>query len=185
MSYTETDSPLVGMPALEQAFLEYRDQGLRLPPVPHELVATLEERGEGTYTTEPMNLSDRAATIDLALDPDTPSQVGFGQVGHGVSSWFFCTRLITQSVAVFVRASYGGIYSDNAANVTVINAILLQIEELVVAADTATARGRLAKGKRMLVVLDENAGSYWQAGAGQAATASDDPVEAALAWIAA
>lgn len=183
MSGAQATAPLAGMKALEQAFLEYRAQGLRVPSVPHALVEKLTHRGDDVYTTEPMSLDDRAALIALAADPGAPDQIGFGQVGHGIASWYFCLRLIAGPLALYARLNYGGAYGDAEAERNGINAVVLQTEELVVAAAEARASGRLPAGERMLVVFDELDGSFWQPGARAPAVETDDPFTDALAWL--
>lgn len=183
MSGSEATAPPTGMKALERAFLDYRAQGLRVPSVPHALVARLTHRGSDTYTTEPMRLDDRAAALALAADPHAPDQIGFGQIGHGIASWYFCLRMIAGPLAVYVRLNYGGAYGDAATERDGINAIVLQTEELVVAAAEARASGRLAAGERALVVFDVLDGNLWQVDAGGTPVASDDPFSDALDWL--
>ncbi len=177
------DASLTGMAALERAFLTYRAQGLRTPAVPHGLVNRLTHRGADTYTTEVMDLDDAACVAALAAVAATPDQIGFGQIGHGVASWYFCLRLIVGSLAVYVRLNYGGAYGDAEAERAGINAILAQVEELVVAAAEARDSGRLADAERALVVFDVLDGSFWRAGAGQPERVSDDPFTEALDWL--
>ncbi len=183
MSGSEATAPVTGMKALEQAFLDYRAQGLRVPSVPHTLVDKLTHRGGDTYTTEPMSLEDRAAVIALAADPRAPDQIGFGQIGHGIASWYFCLRMIAGPLAVFVRLNYGGAYGDADSERDDINAVLLQTEELVVAAAEARASGRLPKGERALVVFDVLEGNMWRVDARGAEVVSDDPFSEALDWL--
>lgn len=183
MSGSAATAPATGMKALEQAFLDYRAQGLRVPSVPHALVNTLTHRGADTYTTEPMSLDNRTAAIALAADPRAPDQIGFGQIGHGIASWYFCLRMIAGPLAVYVRLNYGGAYGDAEAERDGINAVLLQTEELVVAAAEARASGRLAKSERMLVVFDVLDGNLWRAGTRGTEVVSDNPFSEALDWL--
>ena len=173
-------APLKGLAALEQAFGFYRDAGLRIPPVPHELVDSLTEEAPGIYTTMPMNLEDPDAVA--TLDAAAPQQLGFGYLGHGVSSWFYCCRLVTPALAVYLRLSYGSAYVEDGSDIHSVNSALVLIEELVVAAKDAAETGRLPPGSRMLVVMDVLGTSRWQLD-GEPPTDSADPISDALEWL--
>ena len=69
--------------------------------MPHALVERLRHCGDDIYTTEPMSLDNRAAAIELPADPRAPDQIGFGQIGHSIASWYFCLRLIAGPLAVY------------------------------------------------------------------------------------
>lgn len=183
MSDTQASPPLEGMPALEEAFFHYRKQGLRVPPVPHTLVPALVRRSAGVFTSTPMSLEDRAGALALAVDPKAPEQVGFGHIGHGIASWFYCCRLMTASLAVYLRVGYGSAYGDEESDRDTINTALLQIEELVIAAKEAAARGRLAPGERMLVVFDVLEDSFWRPGASHPPVPSGFPLDEAQNWL--
>ena len=176
MSDIATEPPLVGMPALEDAFLVYRELGLRIPPVPHTLVDALQRRSDGIYTTMPMNLEESAGLAGQA------NQVGFGQIGHGISSWFYCCRLVTPALAAYIRVGYGSAYVNDGSDAAMVNTALMQLEELVVAADDAVSAGKLRTGERMLVVLDVLDQSYFQAGQAEPDD-SADPLSGALDWL--
>lgn len=181
MSDTETTVQLQGMPALEDAFLHYRELGLRIPPVPHGLVDALTEDAPGRYSTTAMNLEDAGDLVRLAATA-VPDQVGFGQLGHGVSSWFYCCRVITPALAAYVRVSYGSVYVDDGSDADAVNAALMGLEELIVTAKDAAGAGRIPGGGRLVVVLDVLGPSFWQVGAEQRHETAD-PLNDAQDWL--
>jgi hypothetical protein len=171
---------------LEAACDAYREAGLRFPPVPLELTDDFDEQaGEWHYGTTDASLTDRIAFEADAQNPATPAQVAFGHVGHGVASWWLCYRLIRPSLAVFVRQSYGSAYEDNEeASRDRVNVVTAEIEELIVLADAAQAAGSLPAGQRLIVVVDDVEGSYWQVGSGpQAPEDGSDALFAAVAHL--
>ena len=58
--YDGTDHAM-GVSAAEAAFLRYRDAGLRVPPVPRELVDRLAEQAEWLFATDARDLCRDAA----------------------------------------------------------------------------------------------------------------------------
>src|SRR5262245_8932600 len=108
---------------LEDAFLQYQENGLRLPPVPRELVPALDEFSDWYWGSDRLDLTDLPGFLQGAEQPGGEPEVAFGHVGHGVSSWWLCYRLKLDALAVFLRQSYGGVYADNAAAVPPINAV--------------------------------------------------------------
>jgi len=173
--------------ALEEAFLLYRDAGLRLPAVPRELVDRLEQQAEWQYATEPTELTDRAGFLAEAAKPKAGPSVAFGHTGHGIASWYLCYRLIRGPLAVFVRQRFGGSYDDEEIGLAVTNATAMAVETLVVAADQARAAGRLGPRERLVVVVDDVDESGWQVMGGKAADWHPDetPIAAASAFLAA
>jgi hypothetical protein len=171
-----------GMEALGEALLTYRDAGLRLPPVPHPLVPRLRELADGIYASEPIDLADREGFLRDATQAATPERVGFGHLGHGVQSWWFCYQIITPALALFLRLDYGGVDSSDPGTLEIINRALLLAEELVVAADAAAARGALGGG-RALVVADSLGEAFIALGARAKPQESDDPLAEALARL--
>jgi hypothetical protein len=172
--------------ALEEAFLLYRDAGLRLPPVPHELAEALGEQADWEYASAETDLTDRAGFLAEAARADAPTSVAFGHVGHGVASWYHCYRLIRGPLAVFLRQRFGSsLDADSELGLVLVNGAITAVEELVVAADEAHGTGRLAAGQRLLVVLDDLDGSGWQilGPGGTAWEATDAPFSEALAYL--
>jgi hypothetical protein len=147
---------------LEEAFLLYRAEGLRLPPVPRELADELLTQARWQFATRPCDISDRGAFLAEAARPDTAPQVAFGHIGHGQASWYLCYRLITGTLGVFARQRYGSPYEDAALAREVVNATMAQIEELVVVADAARDARRLRPGERLLLVIDDQEKGGWQ-----------------------
>jgi hypothetical protein len=179
----DTDEPET---ALEEAFLLYRDAGLRLPPVPRELADALEEQAEWQYGTTAADLTDRAGFFAEAAAPNAPASVAFGHTGHGVASWYLCYRLLRGPLGVFVRQRFGGPFDDEAIGLAVANATTIAIAALVVAADEARAAGRIGARQRLVVVVDEVDGSGWQV-LGEGGTdwqADETPVAPATAFLA-
>ncbi len=170
--------------ALARAGHRYGGAGLRLPPVPPALAAELIEQDEWQFGTQEVDLTDRAGFLADARAPQALAQVGFGHVGHGVNSWFLCYRLIEGPLAVFVRLGFGGVYDpDPALSLRGANAVTAAVGRLL---DAAAAGGRFAPAQRLVVVLDEVAGSGWEVAGpqGRAWENSDDPLAAAAAFLA-
>jgi hypothetical protein len=182
----EAQDGLASNGALSKASRLYRDAGLHLPPVPRELADRLQELAEWQYASAPVEPSDRANFVALAGDAAAVPEVGFGHVGHGIASWWLCYRLIRGPLAVFLRVSYGGVYTDNEAAGSFFNATVERIEELIVLADAARAAGRIGAGKRLAVLVDFVEGSGWQMlGTEPDWQASSSPIDAAMAFLAA
>jgi hypothetical protein len=170
--------------ALGEASRLYRQAGLSLPPVPRELAGRLREYAEWEYGTEFADLTDQNGFLIAARDPETPTQVGFGHVGHGITSWWLCYRLIGESCAVYFRQSYGGAYDDHEAAQSFINPIVEQIAVLISRADAAHSSGRIAPDRRLVVVIDSLGGSGWQiAGDAHGWRDSDKPIDEAMAFL--
>ncbi len=170
--------------ALEEAFHRYQENGLRMPPVPRELVEELDEFSDWRWGNEDLNLEDREGFLDVARGPGGAAEVAFGHVGHGVTSWWLCYRLHLDAVAVYVRLAYGGVYEDTDANLPGINAIAARLEDLIPAAAAAKAAGRFRGGHRLIVVIDEKQDSFWEiAGGPGGPQASADPIGAAMTFL--
>jgi hypothetical protein len=147
---------------IEEAFFLYRDAGLRLPPVPRELVDRLEEQAKWQYATAPVSLDDFGRFFAAASGPDPAPLVAFGRAGHGLVSQYFCYQLLRGPLAVFIRRHFGSPYEDTAAELAGLNAMMIEIENLVVAADEAQARGKIGAGQRLLIMIDDVEGTGWQ-----------------------
>ncbi|MFO0901551.1 MAG: hypothetical protein U0939_01045 [Pirellulales bacterium] len=173
-----------GDSVLEAAFLKYQENGLRLPPVPRELIRELDEFSEWTWGSDPLNLQDLHGFLEESRAPGGPAEVAFGHVGHGVSSYCLCYRLKLNALAVFVRQAYGGAYDDDAAAVPLINDVAAQLESLIPAAEAAKKAGRYQAGHRLIVVLDELQESFWElAGSGLKPLASYSPIADAIDFL--
>jgi hypothetical protein len=162
MSDTTFDDEDAPDAVLIQAFETYADAGLRLPPVPHSLVAALDDDGEWFYATAACDLTDREAFLDRARAAEADPFVAFGHVGHGQASWYLCYQLVDGPLAVFVRQRYGSPYEDGETERDIVNAVMERIEELVVYADAAAASGRFGNTQRLIVVLDDSEPGGWE-----------------------
>jgi hypothetical protein len=172
------------MAATENAFECYHDAGLRLPPVPHELLNRVVEQSEWQFATESADLMDRTGFLEAARDPEAAPMVGFRNVGHGITSRWLCFRLILTPLAIFMRRSYGGVYNDNEASGSIINSATAQIEELIVLADTARRTRRIGPHQRVVLVVDAFGGSGWEiTGGGDGWHDSDRPIEEVAALL--
>ncbi len=170
--------------ALEDAFVRYQENGLRLPPVPRELASELDEFADWHWGSEDLSLEDRDGFVDTARQPGGPVEIAFGHTGHGVNSWWLCCRLQTDALAVFVRLAYGGVYEDAAATLTALNDVAAELESLIPAADAAKRAGRLRGGHRLIVVADQMRRGFWEvAGGADGAQNSRDPLGDALAFL--
>lgn len=171
--------------SLARASLLYREAGMRLPPVPPELADRLQEQAEWQFSTDLVELTDREGFLATARDPATPTQIGFGHVGHGITSWWLCYRLIRDSIAVFLRQSFGGVYNDHEASLGIINPTVEQIEKLIPAADAARRAGRIAPGQRLVLVIDDLGGGGWEiAGGSDGWHDSKQPIDDVVAFLA-
>jgi hypothetical protein len=155
-------APADDLGVLEDAFVQYDEAGLRLPPVPRALVAELDEFDDWYWGSEQLDLTDVSGFWDAARQPGGESAVAFGHLGHGVSSWWLCYRLQLADLAVFIRQGYGGVYADAAADGPRVSAVYEQLESLIPAAEAAKKAGRFQGGHRLIVVHDELHGSSWE-----------------------
>ena len=170
--------------ALEDAFVRYQENGLRLPPVPRDLVDELDEFADWRWGSEDLNLEDRDGFVDAARQPGGERVVAFGHVGHGVSSWWLCYLLKLDALAVYVRLAYGGVYEDAAAVVPEINEVSAALEELIPAAEAAKKAGRFRGGHRLIVVVDDKQAGFWEvAGGRDGRQRSRDPLGDAMAFL--
>lgn len=177
----EDDAPEA---VLAAAYETYTDSGLRLPPVPRELVGALEEQADWLYATEPCDVSDREEFMEAARAEGAKPRVAFGHTGHGQASWYLCYQLIRGPLRVFVRQRYGSPYDDEELARASVNRVTEGVEELVVHADAAQESGRLAKGQRLLVAVDEMDGSGFEIlGSGEGWQGDEFPIGAALQRI--
>jgi hypothetical protein len=169
-----SDNPVAGpevdlddTEVIEEAYLTYRGAGLRLPPVPHQLVDALEQYGEWRFGSDDIDPADRTGFIAIAANRSAPSEVAFGHVGHGYATWHLCCRLVHGPIAVFVRQLYGGASlgteeEDDEPARAVFNHTMMSLEELVALALSAEDRGLLPEESRLVLVLDDREGNFWQ-----------------------
>jgi len=162
----------------------YREVGLRLPPVPPDLADRLQEQAEWLFGTDTVELSDRSGFLAAARDPATPAQIGFGHVGHGITSWWVCYRLFRGPLAVYLRHGFGGVYNDHDASLGVINPIVERVEQLIVFAD-AGSRAGVPPGQRLVLVIDDLGGSGWEiVGGSDGWQDSNQPIDDVMAFLA-
>lgn len=179
-AHTDDDEPGV----LEDAFLRYQENGLRLPPVPRELVARLEQFADWRWGSAELDLEDVDGFLAAAREPDGAAEIAFGHIGHGASSWWLCYRLRLDAVAVYVRLAYGGIYQDDEDVLPAVNAVAAGLEELIPAAEAAREAGRFQGGHRLIVVVDEKQRGFWEvAGRPDGPHASGNPLADAMAFL--
>ena len=170
---------------LRSAYFEFTEAGLRLPPLPRELVDELDQFGPWHYGTRDVLPTDRPTLVAEAAVASTEDYVTFGHMGHGSGSWVIATRLVSGPLAAFVRHPWGGARSDRALDSVPIHRSFHQLEELLVQASRARASGSLGPEQRVLVVADSRQGSGWQVvgGDGGAWNPSPDPIFDATAWL--
>jgi hypothetical protein len=176
------DAGPTGTDVVEDAFLACREAGLRLPPVPRELVDSMQELFDGAYGSRPVDPFDREAFLSAARDRSTKPLVAFGNVGHGISSWWFCYQVIAGALGLFVRIPFGGIGSSDEAARGAVNHVLALAEELIVAADEAAEKGAL-RGGRAIVVADALEESFLLLGEGAQRIETEDPMGDALGQL--
>ena len=157
-----TEESDAGLTVLEQAFIEYRDAGLLLPPVPRELLEELDSFIGWQWGSDQINLESVDDFLARTRDSATETEICFGHAGHGVQSWFLYYRLILPALAVFVRHPYGGVYGDKEFEAAVANGTVAKLQDLVVAAAAAAVAGLIPAGQRLVVVLDSKGGSGWE-----------------------
>lgn len=143
------------------AFEQYAEAGLRVPPVPHEMVEALREQDDWLYGTKDVEVDDREAFLAAAHAAGTAPYVAFGHTGHGEASWYLCYQLINGNLAVFTRQSYGGPYDEEDIARGAANRTIEAIEELVVHADEARDAGKLPADARLMIVIDDRDDSGW------------------------
>jgi hypothetical protein len=169
---------------LGEAFSRFQEAGLRLPPVPRELIADLDEFSNWYWGSDELNLTDLPGFLDDARKPGGASEVAFGHTGHGVNSWWLCYRVKLDALAVFIRLSYGGVYTDNDAAAAHFNAVAETLESLIPAAEAAQKAGRFQTGHRLIVVLDDLGDSFWEIAGGDGKQhPSADPLADALTFL--
>jgi hypothetical protein len=170
--------------ALEDAFVRYQENGLRLPPVPRDLVDELDEFADWRWGSEDLNLEDRDGFVEAAHQAGGEREVAFGHVGHGVSSWWLCYLLKLDALAVYVRLAYGGVYEDADEVVPEINEVTTRLEDLIPAAEAAKKAGRFSGGHRLVVVVDDKQPGFWEiAGGLDGPQPSRDPLGDAMAFL--
>ncbi len=140
---------------IEAAAIGFTEAGLLMPPVPRELADAVEEFDDMLFGTDEVDLTNREDWLRRASDLSTPVGVTFGYVGHGIASHALCYQLILTALAVFVRQPFGSIYSEDIdAERAAFNALVEQLEELVVIIDLAHSKGRIGPGQRLIVIVD-------------------------------
>jgi hypothetical protein len=147
---------------LAEAFLNYRDAGLTLPPVPAALAPAVEEVEDWLYATDGGDCIDADAFMIAAADPKASPAVAFGHVGHGMTSRFLCYGLVDGPVAILFRQRFGSPFSDRAAEIAAAGAAMEKVEWLLSLTALAEADGRLQAGQRLVVVADAGGRSGWQ-----------------------
>ena len=163
MSPTDMDiAAVTPEEVLTHAYYQYSDAGLRLPPIPKEMLGKLENFADWFYGTREVNPADRAALTAEAADAKTEAYVVFGHVGHGVASWWIAARLVLGPLAVFVRHPWGGANGDREIDSVAVHKSFFELEELIVRAENARQQGKLAANERLLVIQDSVHGGGWQ-----------------------
>lgn len=166
---------------------------LRIPPIPRDMLPTLIQHAAGEWGTDAASegaeparrdLTDPSDFLTRATDPAHPDEIGFGHVGHGISSWWIAYQLITPALGLFFRQGYGGPYGDAEAARTAINEAFYDAEELLIVADEARDSGTIPQGQRLLVVLDGPDRSFWGLSADfDRWHTTPDPIGAALDFL--
>ncbi len=170
---------------IEDAYMSYRDAGLRLPPVPHVLIDELDELANWFWGTDQLALDNAVEFNESASVAGGDEEIAFGLTGHGITSVWLCYRLKLSSIAVYTRAAFGGAYHDSAAALPRINRCAELLEQLIPAAAAAFEAGRFRGGHRLVIVDDELTERSWQiAGLPESRRASANPLEDALAFLA-
>lgn len=159
---TEPGAGVTPEEVLRAAYYQYKDAGLRLPPIPREFLDRLENYANWRFGTVDADPSDRAALTMEAGNADTENYLVFGHVGHGVSSWSITCRLVLGHLAVFVRHPWGNAMGDREVDSVPVHKSFYDMEELIVRAENALKSGKLSAGERLVVIQDSIQGSGWQ-----------------------
>ncbi|MCM2369894.1 hypothetical protein [Aporhodopirellula aestuarii] len=183
-SETFDENSAEAMTVIEEAYLEYRDAGLRLPPIPKEFVETLDEFADWYWGTDEMSLDNVTAFLESAMQPGGESGLAFGITGHGINSLWLCYRLKLKTLAVYTRFAFGGAYQDNDAAIPRVNEATTLLEELIPAAQAANEAGRFRGGHRMVVIDDQLSERSWQIAGGPVdKNVTDNPIREALTYL--
>src|SRR5687768_15389170 len=93
--------------------LEFGDATLPAPPIPLRLRSQLKRRSPWCWSTVPVDpmsmyllkpaVSKRHASTEYAA---------VSHAGHGANSYGLNVYLVTETLAVFIQLSWGGVYSD-------------------------------------------------------------------------
>src|SRR5262245_23158570 len=180
-SAIEADAP-TGDEVMADAYGQFAKAGLRRPPVPRDLVPAMQAIGPWRYGTSDVDPGDRHELVTEADDPAAGDSIVFGHVGHGGRSWSICCRLLLAPLAVFVRHPWGGADGDAAADSVAVHRSFHHLEELIVRAESAAAAGRIPRGKRLIVVVDDVQGNGWRTPDGTWKS-TRTPFEDAIAFV--
>lgn len=159
---TAGDTILPPTEALHAVYYQFDAAGLRMPPIPRDLLGKFQVFDDWRFGTRDVDPGDRSALAVEAADSAVQDYVAFGHVGHGVNSWWICCRLVVGPLAVYVRHGFGGAYQDSAAGAAAVHHSFLRVEELIVGAESARRTGVLPAGSRLLVIQDDQQGSGWR-----------------------
>jgi len=168
---------------MADAYWQFSNAGtFGTPPVPLDLLPQMEAFAPWRYGTRDVDPSDRHELTVEADSPNAVDYIAFGHVGHGISNWSICCRLLLAPLAVFVRHSWGGAFADTDAGSADVHRSFFQMEELIVKAEAAAAAGLIPAGKRLIVVADDTQGSAWRTPDG-VWKSSRTPFDAAIAFV--
>nr|MDA8247574.1 hypothetical protein [Rhodospirillales bacterium] len=85
-------------------------------------------------------------------------------------------RLIRGPLAVYLRQRFGNAFDTEETGHALVNATMIAVEDLIVAADAAQQTGRIGPGQRLLVVVDDLEGSGWRVLGAPGSTWHEDEV---------
>lgn len=163
-----SDPSLTGISLLEYVNAEYEAKKLALPYVPDHLVSSVQQTDNpyffATEAALPLQLDFVPGWVQAIMAPDNEEQgqlmqrdyLFFGEAGYGVNSYFFYYYLHWGPVFLFYNHPFGGIYQDQGAAATSINADLDSIAATI-------ARGverPYAPGEAAVVIADSKPGHH-------------------------
>ena len=162
------DSSLTGIRLLEYVNAEYEAKKLALPYVPDHLVAAVQQvDSRYFFATEPalpLQPDFVLGWVQAIMAPDNDEQgqlvqrdyLFFGEAGYGVNNFFFYYYLHWGPVYLFYNHPFGGIYQDEDAAVTRINADMDSIASTI----ALCVERPFAQGEAAVVIADSKPGHY-------------------------
>jgi hypothetical protein len=143
----------------------FEDERLPFPPVPAQLVASLQQQGPGWFATRPLtsapyDLDDFLAEVQV--QPDLPDYAVVGFDGHGTNSWAVHFYLVSKNVALFIQLPWGGIYLEAEPARADITEQFQWAETLLARVRLAESAGKIPQGMRLQIGVSSSGDTGWR-----------------------
>jgi hypothetical protein len=148
---------------LVNAAAHFAQAGLPFPFIPQELQSGFHQFGEWLYGTR-ADVDDLTDMGWFATEVATQAVVDYvmvGRAGRGMQSTALCYYLVSAPLAVFIQSGWGGVYTDQEADVARIDRRFAFAQRLYQAAHDARARGRMGQDERLVVLDSDFSGGSW------------------------